>query len=103
MTASPLVTQTLAATKSTVYTSTNAGTTITAAVLCNTTASPVTVSIYVTRSGTEATVYDAVSVPANDTIGLPFLVAQALGRADSIAMEAGSGSAVDATLSGVVA
>lgn len=78
---------------------------ITAATLTNKTGSPVTATIYIVDSAgstadDNALIVEAVSVPANDVIGLPELVGQVLEPGETIQALAGSVDAITLFVSG---
>lgn len=78
---------------------------ITAATLANKTASPVTATIYVVDSGgavadDNALLVEAVSVPANDVIGVPEMVGHVLEPGETLRALAGSASAITLFVSG---
>jgi hypothetical protein len=87
-------------TKTTEYPSTNTGTLITAASVCNGTAGAESFSLWVTRGGTEALVYSDEPVAAGAGFGLDRLVAQHLDSGDSIAIQASTGATLDFVISG---
>lgn len=104
-----LVSQQLGTSETTLYTCpANTSAKIMNASLCNTTSSPVTVSLSLVKSG--GTVGDGThrivsgfSLPANDTLALNDLLGgHVLGPGDKIAAVAGTATAVDAVISAVV-
>lgn len=78
--------------------------TIDAASVCNTTASPVTLDVYLVPSGSSAgpsnKVYSGLSIPANDQLALGLLVNQALNANDVIRFTASTPSALTVIVSG---
>lgn len=78
---------------------------ITAATLHNKTGSPVTATVYIVDSGgstadDNALLIEALSVPANDALGVPELVGHVLEPGETIQALAASGSAVTLFVSG---
>lgn len=79
---------------------------ISTAVLCNTTGSPVTLSVSLVPSGGTAgaanRVVSAYLLAANDSMTIPELVGSFLGAGAFISVNASSGAAVACTITGVV-
>lgn len=89
-----------------VYTSTNQLTTVTAATVFNGTAGAVTLDLWTVPDGDTAAddtkLYEALSVAAGETKGLPFLVGHTLGRGESIFAQASAGASLTVRISGDV-
>ena len=95
-----------AATSAQAYKSSGGVTTITAAVAFNGTAAADSFSAWIVPAGGTATsankIYNAVSVGAGATIGLPFLVGQTLEVGQELHVAAGAAATVTVTISGDV-
>ncbi len=85
----------------------NQRTTIFSAVACNPTGTARTLDVWFVDDGDSAVdankVYDALSVPANDSVGLQFLINMTTDKAGTIHMAASAATAVTVHLSGDVA
>lgn len=87
-------------TETTVFTSTNGPTIITAATVCNDTATAQSFSLWVTRGGTQARLYKDETVSSNQGFGLDRLVAQYLDNGDTIQIQASNNTSLDFVISG---
>ena len=89
-----------------VYTSTNQTTSIFSATVCNPTAGAITLEVWHVPSGDTAAddtkIYDALSVPANDEVGLDLLINVTLDNGDAIHMAASSATSLTVSMSGDV-
>lgn len=88
------------------YTSTNQRTTITAASVCNPTASAAELSVWRVPNGGSAVdankIYDALSVPANSQVGLPLLVAKTMAKDEELHLMSSTASALTVDVDGDV-
>lgn len=79
----------------------NTGAIVKKALVCNTTTSPATITVALTKSGGSAvTVVNAYSVGANDTVDLTELAGLCLGPGDIVTCTAGTAAALNVALSG---
>ena len=89
-----------------VYSSDNTFTTITAFTVVNTTASPVTLTAWITDDGVAVAdaslIFEALSIPANDQIGIDVAVVHTMGRGQELHLQASAATSLTVRISGDV-